>query len=154
MSVAHNPSDKIIRSKDWSKQLMDLFTQQASQRRITELTWQLAERNATIVDLRAQVADLSVRVADLAQQVTDLLAQVARLSKNSTNSSKPPSSDIVKPPLPPVAPGEKRSSRRPSKWLSWRPERSGPERCSWQDSQCEAREAASRCPVVSADSRS
>jgi hypothetical protein len=28
------------------------------------------------------------------------LEQIARLSKNSSNSSKPPSSDIVKPPQP------------------------------------------------------
>jgi cell division protein FtsB len=39
---------------------------------------------------------LQQQVADLSKQVADLLAQVARLSKNSSNSSKPPSSDIVK----------------------------------------------------------
>ena len=88
---------------------MDVRTEQVYQHRIAELTRQLAERDATIVDLRAQVADLSVKVAALTQQVADLLAQVARLSKNSTNSSKPPSSDIVKPPPPPTPPGEKRS---------------------------------------------
>ncbi|MGC9261865.1 MAG: DUF6444 domain-containing protein, partial [Phycisphaerae bacterium] len=88
---------------------MDARAEQVYQQRIAELTRQLAERDATIVDLRAQVVDLSVKVAAPTQQVTDLLAQVARLSKNSTNSSKPPSSDIVKPPPPPLPPGEKRS---------------------------------------------
>jgi transposase len=88
---------------------MDVRTEQVYQRRITELTRQLAERDATIVDLRAQVADMSAKVAALTEQVADLLAQVARLSKNSSNSSKPPSSDIVKPPPPPLPPGEKRS---------------------------------------------
>ena len=81
---------------------MDARTELAYQQRIAELTAQLAQREATIAGLQLQVAALS-------KQVTDLLAQVARLSKNSSNSSKPPSSDIVKPPLPPVAPGEKRS---------------------------------------------
>jgi len=80
---------------------MDVRTEQAYQQRIAELTAQLAQRDATIAGLQLQVAALS-------EQVVDLLAQVARLSKNSSNSSKPPSSDIVKPPLPPVAPGEKR----------------------------------------------
>jgi uncharacterized coiled-coil protein SlyX len=42
---------------------MDVCTEQARQRRITELTLQLAERDATIADLRAPVADLSVKVA-------------------------------------------------------------------------------------------
>ena len=88
---------------------MDVCTEQVYQRRITELTCQLAEREATIVELRAQVADMSVRVAALTEQVADLLAQVARLSKNASNSSKPPSSGVVKPPPPPLPPGEKRS---------------------------------------------
>ncbi|EQD27843.1 hypothetical protein B1A_21531, partial [mine drainage metagenome] len=88
---------------------MDVRTEQTYRQRIAELTRQLAERDATIINLRAQVADMSVRVAALTEQVADLLAQVARLSKNSSNSSKPPSSDIVKPPPPPLPPGEKRS---------------------------------------------
>ena len=47
---------------------------------------------------RQRIAELERQVADLKQQVNRLLEQVARLSKNSSNSSKPPSSDIVKPP--------------------------------------------------------
>ena len=95
---------------------MDARTEQAYQQRIAELTHQLAQRDTAILELRVQLAQrdatiaaLQQQVAELSKQVTDLLAQVARLSKNSSNSSKPPSSDIVKPPLPPVAPGEKRS---------------------------------------------
>ena len=56
------------------------------QRRIAELEHQLRERDE--------------RIAGLERQVAQLAEQVARLSKNSSNSSKPPSSDIVKPPKP------------------------------------------------------
>jgi transposase len=38
------------------------------------------------------------RIAELEKQVAELTDKVAKLSKNSSNSSKPPSSDIVKPP--------------------------------------------------------
>ena len=38
------------------------------------------------------------RIAELEKQVAELIDKVAKLSKNSSNSSKPPSSDIVKPP--------------------------------------------------------
>jgi transposase len=102
---------------------MDAHTEQAYQQRIvklelqntsleacvSDLTRQLAERNEQLTQRDATIAALQQQVAELSKQVTDLLAQVARLSKNSSNSSKPPSSDIVKPPLPPVPPGEKRS---------------------------------------------
>ncbi len=115
---------------------MDARTEQSYQRRIAELTHQLAEhkeqfaqrdaailelrvqltqRDAAILELRVQltqrdatIAALQQQIAALSKQVAELLAQVARLSKNSSNSFKPPSSDIVKPP-PPVPPGEKRS---------------------------------------------
>jgi len=39
-------------------------------------------------------------IMDLRRRVADLEAEVARLRKDSSNSSKPPSSDIVKPPRP------------------------------------------------------
>ena len=76
---------------------------------VSDLTRQLAERNVQLTQRDATIAALQQQVAELSKQVADLLAQVARLSKNSSNSSKPPSSDIVKPPLPPVPPGEKHS---------------------------------------------
>jgi len=47
---------------------------------------------------RLRIAELEPRVAQLTARVEELSAQVARLAKNSSNSSKPPSSDIVKPP--------------------------------------------------------
>lgn len=51
-----------------------------------------------------RIAELEAQVVDLKAQVACLAEQVAKLLKNSSNSSKPPSSDIVKPPKPP-APG-------------------------------------------------
>ena len=43
-----------------------------------------------------RIAELEKEVAELRQQVATPAEQVARLSKNSSNSSKPPSSDIVR----------------------------------------------------------
>lgn len=51
-----------------------------------------------IAELEAENADLKALVAELKSQVARLAEQVAKLSKNSSNSSKPPSSDIVKAP--------------------------------------------------------
>jgi len=48
------------------------------------------------------------RIAELEQQVARLMEQVAKLSRNSSNSSKPPSSDIVKPPKPPKPKGKRK----------------------------------------------
>ena len=53
-----------------------------------------------IAELEKENAELRAQVAKLAEQVARLTEQVALLSKNSSNSSKPPSSDIVKPPKP------------------------------------------------------
>jgi transposase len=67
--------------------------------RIAELEAQVAARDAVIVELMAKVEALTARVAELE----------ARLSQNSNNSSKPPSSD---------APG---TSRQPKKRTGRRP---------------------------------
>jgi transposase len=55
-----------------------------------------------------RIAELEAQVAELKIQVARLLEQVAKLSKNSSNSSKPPSSDIVKPPKPPAPAGRRK----------------------------------------------
>jgi transposase len=65
--------------------------------RIAELEAQVAARDARIAELEAQVAARDARIAELESEVKVLTRRVAeleaRLRRNSTNSSKPPSSD-------------------------------------------------------------
>ena len=58
------------------------------------------------------VAPLNARIAELETEIARLRADNARLKKNSATSSKPPSSDIVKPPRPAPAGGKGRKKRR------------------------------------------
>jgi transposase len=55
------------------------------------------DKNAIIEKLTKQVALLLERLRQLEQENTMLKEKIAQLEKNSSNSSKPPSSDIVKP---------------------------------------------------------
>ena len=48
--------------------------------------------------LAARVASLEEQLAAALTRITQLEAEIARLKRNSSTSSKPPSSDIVKPP--------------------------------------------------------
>lgn len=63
-----------------------------------------AELIAIILRIERRLHELEVEVAALRKRNAELEAQVSRLRENS---SKPPSSDLVKPPKPPVAPGKK-----------------------------------------------
>ena len=58
-------------------------------------------------DCRARLAQALQTIAQLREKIRQLEAQLAKANKNSGNSSKPPSSDITKPP-----PKSGRSSRR------------------------------------------
>jgi len=58
-----------------------------------------------IAELQAENIDLKEQVAELLKVNTELAEKVAKLSKNSSNSSKPPSSDIVKAPKTPRSKG-------------------------------------------------
>lgn len=57
------------------------------------------------------VAPLKARIAELEAENERLKTEIAKLKKTSATSSKPPSSDIVKPPRPPKS-GGKRGKRR------------------------------------------
>ena len=58
----------------------------------------VSEQASLIEELRAENAKLKALLQAALDEIERLKAEIARLKKNSTNSSKPPSSDIVKPP--------------------------------------------------------
>jgi len=60
----------------------------------------MAPLHRRVAELEQRVAELETENATLKAENAALQAEVARLKKNSSNSSKPPSSDIVKPPKP------------------------------------------------------
>lgn len=66
-----------------------------------------------IAELEKQVAELLQQNTRLLDRVAKLTDQVAKLSKNSSNSSKPPSSDIVKPPKGENPKGPRRQGGQP-----------------------------------------
>ena len=57
--------------------------------------------SATKRELLGIIARLEKQVATLTKRVTELETELAKARKNSSTSSKPPSSDIVKPPKSP-----------------------------------------------------
>jgi transposase len=61
---------------------------------------QIAKQGRQIKALKKQVADLITLLQAEREEKVQLLAKIAALEKNSSNSSKPPSSDIVKPQKP------------------------------------------------------
>jgi transposase len=63
------------------------------QHEIERLQEQVAERDRKIADSEKQIADSEKQIADAEKQIADLERQLAARQKNSTNSSKPPSSD-------------------------------------------------------------
>lgn len=77
---------------------MDRTTlEQLSKTELIEIIIRLEERVAA---LEARCATLEKRNAELEARCVKLEADLAKARKNSSNSSKPPSSDIVKPPRP------------------------------------------------------
>jgi transposase len=60
----------------------------------------------------AAVAPLHAKIVQLVARIAQLETENARLKKDSSTSSKPPSSDIVKPPLPPLPGGKGKKRRR------------------------------------------
>ena len=63
------------------------------QREIEKLRQQVAERDQRLAHAEKQIADAEKQIADAEKQIADLERQLALRKRNSTNSSKPPSSD-------------------------------------------------------------
>src|SRR5450759_1698235 len=63
------------------------------QRAIEMLREQVVERDQRIADAEKRIADAQKQMLDAEKQIADLERQLATREKNSTNSSKPPSSD-------------------------------------------------------------
>src|ERR1022692_3133751 len=62
-------------------------------KRVAERDQQIADAEKQIADADKQIADAEKQIADAEKQIADLERQLAAHRKNSTNSSKPPSSD-------------------------------------------------------------
>ena len=65
-------------------------------------------------DATPRERELYAIIERLEARVAELEAKLARATRNSSNSSKPPSSDIVKPPKPSPPRGHSKRARRPS----------------------------------------
>ncbi len=80
------------------------------QREIENLRDRLARREKQLAEQEQQIADAEKQIADAEKQIADLERQLALRKQNSTNSSKPPSSDGLAGEQRPR--GRKRKSRR------------------------------------------
>ena len=70
----------------------------------------MMSKDDIIEDLRRTVADQAKQIAELMARVAELELQLAKATKDSSNSSKSPSSDIVKPPAKKT--GRRKKSKR------------------------------------------
>jgi transposase len=73
-----------------------------------ELIAVILQMEPRLAALEAHARVVESENAALRKRNTELETELARLRKDSSNSSKPPSSDIVKPPKPPCASGRKK----------------------------------------------
>jgi len=69
------------------------------------------EKDRTIKELRTLVAQQAAQLEQLAARVVELELQLAKAKKDSSTSSKPPSSDITKP-RPKKKPGRRKKTQR------------------------------------------
>ena len=73
--------------EDWRRRL------ERQRREIEKLREQVAEQDQQLAERDRQIAEQQGQIADAEKQIADLERQLASRKKNSTNSSKPPSSD-------------------------------------------------------------
>jgi transposase len=69
-------------------------------------------RDQLIQDLRDVIAVQAAQIEKLSQRVAELELELAKAKKDSSTSSKPPSSDITKPKAKQKNPGRRKKSRR------------------------------------------
>src|SRR3972149_1435714 len=74
-------------------------------RKVEELERKVAEQDKQISDAEKQISDAEKQISDAEKQIADLERQLAGRKKDSTNSSKPPSSDGPADPPPACRPG-------------------------------------------------
>src|ERR1039457_2091111 len=74
------------------------------------------EREQQIADAEKQIADAGKQIADAGKQIADLERKLATRKRNSTNSSKPPSSDGMAGPQRRRCSPRKKSGRKPGLW--------------------------------------
>ena len=77
-----------------------------------ELSRKVAERDQQIADAQKQITDARKQVADAEKQIVELERQLALCQQNSTNSSKPPSSDGLAGESRKRGSGKKKSGRK------------------------------------------
>ena len=82
-------------------------------REIEKLREQVAERDQQLADRDQRIAEQQERIADAEKQIADLERQLAGRKKNSTTSSKPPSSDGLAGAQRPRCSSRKKSGRKP-----------------------------------------
>ena len=92
----------------------DLWRQvEREQREIEKLRQQVFERDRLIVEREKQIAERDKQIADAEKKIADLERQLESRRKNSTNSSKPPSTDgAAGNTRPPVQTRRKKSKRK------------------------------------------
>ena len=88
-SHAHPPSiEELLRQVGRQQREIEDLREQVAER-----DHQVAEREKQLADAAKQVAEREKQLADAARQIAELERQLASRKRNSTNSSKPPSTD-------------------------------------------------------------
>ena len=88
-SHAHPPSrEELQRQVEQQQREIENLREQ-----VVERDQQIADAQERVADAEKQIADAEKQIADAQKQIADLERQLATRKKNSTNSSKPPSSD-------------------------------------------------------------
>src|ERR1035441_7584862 len=90
---SHRRSNQLSREQLYRENERLLRENEELRRKVAERESQIAEHEKQIADADKQIADAEKQIADAEKQIADLERQLAGRKKNSTNSSKPPSSD-------------------------------------------------------------